>query len=279
MFRKTDWTAKQRTNAIGALNKDKLLTAALFDGNITTDVFEEWRQHGLRPVLPNGAVVVMDNASFHKFERIQEAVEAAGCLLEYLPPYSPDLNPIEHKWAQAKALKKSCAARPMNFLSNHACSQFIVLRLYMYNIAQSMIDEAGEGFKAAHVNVFRKRAQEAIFADIDATLKRIGIVFDSYYNEHDLYEKGLIDDVVATLRAKGLVYEQDGATWFKTTEFGQAQDRVIIKNTGEPTYRLPDIAYHREKFRRGFERMINVFGRPRKKWLKISPASAYSSSL
>jgi len=131
---------------------------------------------------------------------------------------------------------------------------------YMYDIAQGMIDEAGDGFKNADVDVFRKRAQEAIFADIDATLKRIGIVFDSYYNEHDLYEKGLIDDVVTTLRDKGLVYEQDGATWFKTTEFGQAQDRVIIKNTGEPTYRLPDIAYHREKFRRGFARMINVFG-------------------
>lgn len=131
---------------------------------------------------------------------------------------------------------------------------------YMYDIAQDMIDEAGDGFKDADVDVFRKRAQEAIFADIDATLKRIGISFDSYYNEHSLYENGLIEDVVAALRAKGLVYEQEGATWFKTTEFGQAQDRVIIKNTGEPTYRLPDIAYHREKFRRGFERMINVFG-------------------
>lgn len=131
---------------------------------------------------------------------------------------------------------------------------------YMYDIAQGMIDEAGDGFKDADLDVFRKRAQEAIFADIDATLKRIGISFDSYYNEHSLYENGLIEDVVAELRAKGLVYEQEGATWFKTTEFGQAQDRVIIKNTGEPTYRLPDIAYHREKFRRGFERMINVFG-------------------
>jgi arginyl-tRNA synthetase len=131
---------------------------------------------------------------------------------------------------------------------------------YMYDIAQGMIDEAGDGFKNADLDVFRKRAQEAIFADIDATLKRIGISFDSYYNEHSLYENGLIEDVVAALRAKGLVYEQEGATWFKTTEFGQAQDRVIIKNTGEPTYRLPDIAYHREKFRRGFERMINVFG-------------------
>ena len=131
---------------------------------------------------------------------------------------------------------------------------------YLYAIARLMIDEAGDGFKDAELDLFRKRAQDAIFADIDATLQRIGISFDSYYNEHTLYEEGLIDDVVAQLRDKGLVYEKDDATWFKTTEFGQKQDRVIIKSTGEPTYRLPDIAYHREKFRRGFQWMIDIFG-------------------
>jgi arginyl-tRNA synthetase len=131
---------------------------------------------------------------------------------------------------------------------------------YIYEIAQAMIDEKAEGFKDAAQDVFRKRAQEAIFVDIDATLKRIGIAFDSYYNEHTLYEEGQIEDVVAKLREKDLVYEKEDATWFKTTKFGQEQDRVIIKNTGEPTYRLPDIAYHREKFRRGFDWMINVFG-------------------
>ena len=76
-------------------------------------------------------------------------------------------------------------------------------------------------FKDAEQDIFRKRAQDAIFADIDTTLKRIGITFDSYYNEHTLYEEGLIEDVVAELRAKGLVYEQDEATWFKTSEFGR----------------------------------------------------------
>ena len=112
----------------------------------------------------------------------------------------------------------------------------------------------------AEVTVFKDRAQQAIFADINATLKRIGIGFDTYFNEHTLYEDGRIDEVVAALRAKGLVYEKEGAIWFKTTEFGQEQDRVIIKSTGEPTYRLPDIAYHCEKFRRGFDWMVNVFG-------------------
>jgi hypothetical protein len=80
-FGKHNWTAKQRTNVIGVLTGNRMLTAALFDGGINAGVFEAWMQQALLPGLPNGAVVVMDNASFHKSERIQEAVEAAGCLL------------------------------------------------------------------------------------------------------------------------------------------------------------------------------------------------------
>ncbi len=131
---------------------------------------------------------------------------------------------------------------------------------YIYAIARRLQEESGDGLQEEDELFFKGHAEKDIFADIDATLKRIGIAFDSYFNEHTLYEDGLIDDVVAKLRSKDFVYEKDGATWFKTTDFGQEQDRVIIKNTGEPTYRLPDIAYHREKFRRGFEWMIDVFG-------------------
>ncbi len=131
---------------------------------------------------------------------------------------------------------------------------------YLYDIARAMVEDIGDTLQDAELDLFRRRAQDAIFADIDATLKRIGITFDSYFNEHTLYEDGLIDDVVSEFKTKGLVYEKDNATWFKSTEFGQEKDRVIIKSTGEPTYRLPDIAYHREKFRRGFEWMIDIFG-------------------
>ncbi|GBE12973.1 arginine--tRNA ligase [bacterium BMS3Bbin14] len=131
---------------------------------------------------------------------------------------------------------------------------------YIFDIARAIIDESGDSLKDADIMVFKDRAQTAIFADIEKTLQRIGISFDSYFNEHTLYDRGLIDEVVAELRGKGLVYEKDDATWFKTTDFGQEQDRVIIKKTGEPTYRLPDIAYHREKFRRGFAWMIDIFG-------------------
>ena len=131
---------------------------------------------------------------------------------------------------------------------------------YIYDIARSMLSESGDGLAEDDVHIFKERAQQAIFADIDATLKRIGIAFDTYFNEHTLYEDGRLHEVVDALRTKGLAYEKEGATWFKTTELGLEQDRVIIKSSGEPTYRLPDIAYHCDKFKRGYDWMINVFG-------------------
>ncbi len=132
---------------------------------------------------------------------------------------------------------------------------------YIYDIARELIAEKGDSLRdVVEVTPFKEQAERAIFKDINATLERLGIHFDRYYNEHSLYEEGHIDDVVAGLRAKGLVYEKDKAVWFKTTEFGQNQDRVIIKSSGEPTYRLPDIAYHREKFKRGYDWMVDIFG-------------------
>lgn len=132
---------------------------------------------------------------------------------------------------------------------------------YIIDIARSLVAEYGSDLKdTEEVDPFKKQAEQYIFKDISSTLGRMGIAFDNYYNERSLYDDGHIDNVVAELREKGYVYEKDNAVWFKTTEFGHEQDRVIIKSSGEPTYRLPDIAYHREKFRRDFDWLIDIFG-------------------
>lgn len=91
---------------IGALLAGSLLTLCLFSCNIDSDVFHGWLTADLIPKLPPGSVVVMDNASFHKRQDMKKAITDAGHILEYLPPYSPDLNPIEPKWAQAKAIRR-----------------------------------------------------------------------------------------------------------------------------------------------------------------------------
>lgn len=101
-----DWGAKGRTNAIGALIGRNLLTVTLFDCTINTDAFTAWTEQDLLPKLSTQSVLVMDNAAFHKGKSMQQKIKAAGHTLEYLPPYSPDLNPIEHKWAQAKSKRR-----------------------------------------------------------------------------------------------------------------------------------------------------------------------------
>lgn len=101
-----DWGARGRTNVIGALIGKELLTVSLFDKTINAKVFNSWIAQDLMSKIPRESVIVMDNATFHKSSLMQEQIKSAGHVLVYLPPYSPDLNPIEHKWAQAKSLRR-----------------------------------------------------------------------------------------------------------------------------------------------------------------------------
>jgi arginyl-tRNA synthetase len=130
---------------------------------------------------------------------------------------------------------------------------------YIVEIARALADEVGEAWLGADPERFSQRAQAAIFADIEATLGRLGVRFDVHFNEHSLYADGKVEAALGDLRARGLVYEQDGAVWLRSTALGLARDRVLLKSSGEPTYLLPDIAYHREKLAR-VSRAIDVLG-------------------
>jgi arginyl-tRNA synthetase len=117
----------------------------------------------------------------------------------------------------------------------------------------ALADEPAEGR-------FRAEAERVIFDEIRATCAALGIAFDVYTNETSLYDEGRIEETLAELRARDLVYDADGAVWLRATRLGLDRDRVLVKSSGEPTYLLPDIAYHREKFRRGFELVVDVQG-------------------
>lgn len=108
--------------------------------------------------------------------------------------------------------------------------------------------------------IFKERAEELIFSDIKSSLIKLGITFDQFTNEKTFYENGDIDSFLKKLKDKELIYEKDNATWFKTSSLGKDQDKVYIKSSGEPTYRVPDTAYHQDKINRGFDLIVDVFG-------------------
>lgn len=132
---------------------------------------------------------------------------------------------------------------------------------YIKDIAKGLFEEYGDKLKSEPGDgLFRQTAEREIFKDIENTLNRLNIRFQNYFNENSLYESGKIKELLRIFQERNLSYEKDGATWLKLTELGNEMDKVIVKSTGEPTYRLPDIAYHTTKFDRGYDLMIDIFG-------------------
>ena len=130
---------------------------------------------------------------------------------------------------------------------------------YIREIAQSILDQHGNELKP-NSPIFKKEAEKIIFNDIKSSLAKLGITFDQFSNEKTFYDNGGIDSLLKKLKEKNLIYEKDNATWFKTSTLGKDQDKVYIKSSGEPTYRVPDTAYHQDKIKRGFDLIVDVFG-------------------
>jgi arginyl-tRNA synthetase len=127
-----------------------------------------------------------------------------------------------------------------------------VLEVYPGDLASLPHDELLETFRSVGVDL--------MFGDIKASLHDFGVDFDVYFHENDLHESGAVDHAVARLRELGHIYEADGATWLRTSEFGDDKDRVVIKSDGEAAYISGDLAYYLNKRERGFERNLILLG-------------------
>ena len=131
-------------------------------------------------------------------------------------------------------------------------------------IGKALAEEFGD--KYVHVaeqerfDFFRDYGLKYEMAKLKKDLEDFRVPFDVWYSETSLYHNGKIDAALNTLKENGYIYEEDGATWLRSTDFGDDKNRVLIKNDGSYTYLTPDIAYHKDKLERGFEKLINVWG-------------------
>ena len=130
---------------------------------------------------------------------------------------------------------------------------------YIIKIAKHILKHKGNNIKYGD-SIFQKSAEDIIFKEIKRSLINLDIKFDQFTNEKSFYENGEIDELLKALSDKKLIYKKDDAIWFKSSSLGKEQDRVYIKSSGEPTYRVPDTAYHLNKIRRNYDLIVDIFG-------------------
>jgi len=167
---------------------------------------------------------------------------------------------INDEGVQIEALGKSVQARLLELMGEK--SEFPengYKGRYIYDIAQRIKDRQVEG-KMPQDNFFMEEACKDIMKTIVNDLEDFGVHFDVWYSQKALSKSGKIEKALEILKDKGFLYEKDGATWFKSSEFGDDKDRVVIKNDGSYTYVTPDMTYHKEKFEQGYEMIINIWG-------------------
>ena len=133
---------------------------------------------------------------------------------------------------------------------------------YIKDIAKIIYDERKDSLKDSDdLEFFKKAGENYLFKIIRSTLANSGIQHDNFFNESSLYENKIIENILEEFKKRSLSYEQDGAIWLKLSpEAGFDKDKVIVKSSGEPTYRLPDIAYHVDKLKRGYDLVVDIFG-------------------
>jgi arginyl-tRNA synthetase len=135
---------------------------------------------------------------------------------------------------------------------------------YIRELARELIDREGrelfDGDPAAAIEQCARYAADKITRGMRSDLLDFGVAFDRWFSEQSLYDAGKVDADVRYFKERGLIYEKDGALWFKTSDFGDEKDRVVVRQNGQTTYFASDIAYHKDKFARGFQTVIDVWG-------------------
>jgi len=135
---------------------------------------------------------------------------------------------------------------------------------YVSDLARRIRERDGDGYAALpeeeRLATFTRLGREEMLREQQETLRNFGVHFDVWYSEASLHASGSVGEVIELLRERGHVYEMDGAVWLRSTAFGDDKDRPLVRSNGVPTYIAADLAYHRDKFLRGFDKVIDIWG-------------------
>ncbi len=135
---------------------------------------------------------------------------------------------------------------------------------YIIDIARKIAQEYGDRFLddefTKHAEFFINKAVSEIFGGIKKDLEDFRVKFDNWFSERSLHESSLVEETIHELKKAGKIYEKEGALWFKTSDYGDEKDRVVRRSNGVLTYFAADIAYHRNKFERGFQKLVDIWG-------------------
>jgi arginyl-tRNA synthetase len=152
---------------------------------------------------------------------------------------------------------------------------------YLAQMARDIIARDGDRYLEApedeRLAAFSALAEQSFVADHARILVAFGVTFDNWFRESSLYDSGQVEQVLALLKQRGYTYEADGARWLRSTAFGDDKDRVIVRSSGQPSYIAADAAYHRHKFERGFERLIDILGPDHHGYLARTKAAVAAS--
>jgi arginyl-tRNA synthetase len=152
---------------------------------------------------------------------------------------------------------------------------------YIKDLAQEVLDARGKELADADekqgIEICARFAAGKILAGIRSDLDDFGVRFDNWFSEQSLYDSGRVQTAIESFKEKDLIYEKDEALWFRTEKFGDEKDRVVVRNNGLTTYFASDIAYHDEKYERGFDRVIDVWGADHHGYIKRIDAAVVAT--
>lgn len=152
---------------------------------------------------------------------------------------------------------------------------------YIKDLAGEILEKEGNDFiqmdEKEAIDACAKFAAKKILVSIKEDLSSFGVTFDHWFSEQSLYDSGRVQKTIEDFKSKDLIYKEDGALWFRTQDFGDEKNRVVVRNNGLATYFASDIAYHMEKYERGFDRVIDVWGADHHGYIKRIDASVVAS--